>query len=650
MSVSPAPLGRNEDAGASTTRIGRSEFGVCVGVVALIIAEHLAFGGGRREVAFAFAAVQALTIAGLVACCAWARDALRPALVALKWPAIAFCLVVAAALWSLLPWVLGGPHPVWSYVEAPAAAALNKSAVLLELIRLAALACMFLVGWILGAQTERARTFLTALVYASGVFAAWAFVAQLADPQTIYGFVGKPYGGDRLTAAFFSANTAGTCFAAILILGVCLLLEKLRSGSRAPMQLVQRAAPSGAIVAISAAALILTASRGAGVAACAALLLLVVWEARARRWRLFGRAGLGVAALLVLLAALFVVGGDLFYRRLSSMAGSVDRLGIYRAHWSAFRASPWLGYGLGGFDRVNALIMTATNYRGLWNIHAAHDVYLQWLEEAGVLGAAPMFACVGLLVLAAARGSSRRRRMTTWLRGLTAVAVVFIVHGATDYALQVPSMASFWACLLGVGAGLAFAGRAPPTEDARQVLPMATVAAGLLFAVLAALASWQLAAPKGASRVSPLPLAQAYEQAAGARLSQNPGQARVLLERQLRLDPANAWAWLHLAEIETATHGRPTPAAVLYVSRSCSVGPLDTPLMLERVAFIYDHYRALGPDERDCAARQIRAAWPQERRIPAAALWLVHDPAGQLALATELFSLRIQDLSAKAGR
>jgi hypothetical protein len=36
-------------------------------------------------------------------------------------------------------------------------------------------------------------------------------------------------------------------------------------------------------------------------------------------------------------------------------------------------------------------------------------------------------------------------------RGLACASLVVLVHGITDYALQVPSIAGFWAFLLGIG-------------------------------------------------------------------------------------------------------------------------------------------------------------------------------------------------------
>jgi O-antigen ligase len=421
----------------------------------LIFLEHLMFGGGLRQVALAFASVYGVFLSALVALAPWARRELAR-LGALRVPALFYGAVFLIALWSLTAWVPGGPHPVWKYVTASPAAAIDKSAVLLELIKLAGLACVFLISWLIGANDERARYALNALVIASGAFAVWAFVSQLVDPGFLFGVIAMPYGGTRLTASFLSANTAGTFFGVSAVLATCAFLERLRQHAGAPFQkTLQGSLVTLIALVFSAACVVLTASRGAATATAVGLILLLVWEGFARRWRLFGPAGLGLAALVVGSVGLLAAGGAQLFTRLLQSGSELNRQDILEAHWRAFLASPWLGYGLGSFDGVNSLVMTSANYTFLWNVHAAHNVYLQWLEEAGALGAAAMFACIGSIVATIVAGERRRSLMTGWLRGVVAASVVLLVHGLSDFALQIPSMSMYWACLLGLGAGVA---------------------------------------------------------------------------------------------------------------------------------------------------------------------------------------------------
>ena len=435
--------------------IARSENVAVVALVSMVFVEHLAFGGGRREVALGFVVLNGLFLAALVGFAPWAQRALAEAR-SLRTPAVLFGLVFLAAAWSLTPWTPGGPHPVWSYVNSLPAAAIDRSAVLVELIRLAGLACVFIFGWLIGGHDDRARRTLQAFVLVSGVYAVWAFLNQIIDPNFMFGVIPMLNAGSRLEASFLSANTAGTFFGVSVVLATCAAMERLRSTSRRSVQKLveQMAVPAGAGL-FSAVCLILTASRGAMAATLVGLVILLVWEGFSRRWRLLGPAGAGLLALVLAAAALLAVGGTQLALRVVQGGSEQSRHEIMQAHWHAFLAEPWLGYGLGSFDGINALVTTSSNYQSLWNVHATHNVFLQWLEEGGVLGAGAMFATVLAILIAIVGGASRRLRMTGWLRGVVAVSAVFLVHGLSDFALQIPSMSAFWAALLGLGAGLA---------------------------------------------------------------------------------------------------------------------------------------------------------------------------------------------------
>ena len=436
--------------------LSRSEKIAGLALVALVFTEHLAFGGGRREVALGFIAIDGLFLAALVLFVGWTRTSAAEAR-SLRAPALLFGLLVLTALWSLTPWTPGGPHPVWSYVPSVLpASAIDRSAVLLELIKLAGLACVFAAGWLIGGKDDRARFALQGFVVADGTYALWAFLNQMIDPNFMFGVFPMPNSGTRLEGSFLSANTAGTFFGASSVLALCAVMERLRSTARGSVQKsIERVALPGAAGVFAVVCLILTASRGAIAATFVGLVALLIWEGFARRWRLLGPAGAGLLVLVLCVAALLALGGTTLADRLLQGGSEVGRSDIAQAHWHAFLARPLLGYGLGSFDGVNTLVTTSVNYPSLWNVHAAHNVFLQWLEEGGILGAAAMFAAVLAILVLIIRGAQRRARMTGWLRGVVAVSLVFLVHGLSDFALQIPSMAAFWAAMLGLGAGLA---------------------------------------------------------------------------------------------------------------------------------------------------------------------------------------------------
>jgi O-antigen ligase len=99
--------------------------------------------------------------------------------------------------------------------------------------------------------------------------------------------------------------------------------------------------------------------------------------------------------------------------------------------------------------------MNAQNWRALQSLGSMHNVYLQWLEEVGIIGAALMFTTIALIFWHILRGLRVRRRMHTWLRAILCISLLVLLHGMVDYGLQVPSIAMTWTLLLGIGFGLA---------------------------------------------------------------------------------------------------------------------------------------------------------------------------------------------------
>lgn len=418
---------------------------IAIAGVALIYAAHWFYGAQGSNLAMTMNLVAAALLAGALASPRLREDLLR--LKGLAAPAVCFALVIAVALWTLTPWTPGGPHPVWAYVGVhPGASTIDKSSTIVEILKLLGLACVFALGLATGARDERARYAVRLTLVAGMVFGLWAFIGAVSG--TIYQSQGR-----RLEAHFLSPNTAGTLFAGLLLLA---LAEALRPGGgergRPP-------APRPLFPALAAGVfgvcLLDTASRGAMIALLAGALVyaaarLATGQLKMSRALLGG--GLAAGGLIVLIA---VAGDRLIDRLFASHEAAIQRTHIWAAHWRAFLDSPLFGYGLGTLETVNKTLLTASNWSDLWSIRSVHNVYLQWLEQAGLVGAAPMFLSLGLILLATTRGLMRRSRMTGLLAGLLGLDAVFLVHGLSDVALEAPSMAAFWAWALGLQFSLA---------------------------------------------------------------------------------------------------------------------------------------------------------------------------------------------------
>lgn len=403
---------------------------------------HLAFGmntalGGQLLVLVAACALgAALGTPGLRA----ALHDLRPRLL----PLALFGVVLGVAILSLTPIAPGGPHPLWEWAGvADGATTINRSATLLEILKLCGLACAFMVGALQGGRKDNARLTIDGFLAAGAVYALISLMAFLGGWQ-----LGA---GVRLSGGFLSANSAATVFGVLTVLGLSQLLRRIRDVAGLP--LVDRATRSAGALSLfllPLACLVLTASRMGLTATAVAIVTLCVWEILSPRGVRWPALALGGVAALVGGLFLFADAGQMATRLETVGAVTDPRAEIFATHWRAFLDSPLMGFGLGTFSEINNLYMSAGNFAALQPIRAAHNVYLQWLEEAGLIGAIPMFALIAVLLGVGAWRAIQVQRGGGLARGLVCASLVVLVHGFTDFALQVPSIAMMWAFILGL--------------------------------------------------------------------------------------------------------------------------------------------------------------------------------------------------------
>lgn len=410
----------------------------------LIVIAHLLFGANQAAAsAWLTVALGAALLVGVASPVRGAADELD----GIGAPLALFGLVLVAALWSLTPWGPGGAHPAWAWAGVqPGALTVDRSATQLEIVKLLGLGSIFALGAMQAVRRRNAQAVVELIVWLGAIHAAVALITFLSGAQIAQ--------GGRLTGGFLSANSGATVFGVLTVLSLALLLRDWNrsQGRDASRRMTAVAAPAAASI-LATVCLILTASRMALVATLVASSALLIWTLTGRR----GRRGGGVVAagLLIVVAAVLALGGnDLLWSRLGQGDPTLGgRAELFATHWRAFLASPLFGWGLGSFDVVNLQLMTVETAPSLWTIRATHNVYLQWLEEAGLIGALPMFALVGLIVGGAALRARRAGAGQTLLIGLVCANLVVLIHGLTDFALQVPSIAAFWALLLGLQFG-----------------------------------------------------------------------------------------------------------------------------------------------------------------------------------------------------
>lgn len=413
--------------------------------VLLLFAGHYLYGALISDVSLLMGLAAAVLLGAILIAPRRREELLR--LKGLTAPAILFLLTILVALWTLTPWTPGGPHPVWAYVGvSPGASTIDKSATLIEIVKLFGLACIFLVGCSTGARDDRARYAIWLTLILGVVFGLWAFIGSATG--TIY-----QTQGHRLEGHFHNPNTAGLFFAVLLTLAIAELTRKLRRDG--PRRSMSEALLFLAPVLVFGVCLLASASRGAMMAFLGGSIVLIVY-------RLFtgslkpSRAVLGsLAGAALLIGAVALLGEKLIDRLFESHESAIVRQSIWALHWQAFLDSPLFGYGLGAAETVNKTLISVANYPILWNIKAILNLYLQWLEEAGIVGTVPMFLCVALLIFAAARRGAGRTRNAGLIASLLAADAIFLIHGGTDFGLEVYSIAGFWAWLLGLQVSLA---------------------------------------------------------------------------------------------------------------------------------------------------------------------------------------------------
>lgn len=617
--------------GASKTRKLQVSEGVAIGaLVTLILAEIIAFGASDVATAAVFGAVHAAFLLGLLLTCRWARKV--PGALASIWPGLMSAILVVVLLWSLTPFGPGGAHPVWRYLGPDGGAiTVDRSSVLLNVLRLVGLGCLFLACQIIGASEARRRALIWFLLLALGAFAAVAIVDHVslrAHP--------------RLTATLLSPNSAATLMGVGLIFAVMFFSQALQraGGSLRLERLGLDASLSLGMAAVFGVALAMTASRGGIFSTVVGLAVLLTWQVIAQGKKVRTVAIVGGAAALLVVVGVAMRSADLTAERLQNLGSDAAvRQAIFNAHWEAFKSSPWFGYGLGSFPIVNQLIVTTENLDVLFDVRATHNLYLQWLEEGGVVGG--VFMLVWLLVALWRVGVEGVKAGTAGAlaRATIAATIAVLLHGLSDFAVQVPALQALFAVGLGATTATAAPRRRPGAKPAGA--PWATVAFAGVTLVVSALVATPLAASRFGGDLSGMPTASAEVLATSieaglARNGADPAtdaKLEALSRRELALRPGSGGAWLRKAAI--AFRRGDVAAANAAMAHSLAVSPLQTSLFVSRTRLAYENWPVLTPDLRQQVMYQARVEYGRqngEQRLKALAN-SIRNPSGRIGLA-----------------
>jgi len=620
----------------------RSDMPGALTAVLLCFAGLICFGSDRAELALIMDALWGVVI--LVAL--WHRP-VRFNLFQVRTLQLIGGLFAALIAWialSLTPLSPAPPGNVWNWVGTRAGT-LDTAATLVELTKLIGLAAAFSAGLLLADTDRRAELTLRSLCVAGALFALFSLLQHIIAPTRVLG-AAKALFADRLTGTFLSANVAAGFFGGLALLNLATLDAGPQVHATRMEGDVRFILRYGALILIFAC-LVLTASRMGALAVMAGLgvsLCLSLWKERdaAISLRSQSTARLVVFGVFVLLA----FAGQLLISRFGDMDGGLSgRSVLFAEHLRAFLASPLTGYGLGSFTAVNDQLVTPENFYALWNIRAAHNVYLQWLEETGLIGALLIFSVIAVIHWEIFQGVRLRQSLGWLMRGVLGCSAVLLVQGLGDFTLQTPAIALMWALVLGLGYRVAVGGSRAVAREVQAASPWVQRAAfwtpvGLaLAAELCALLVLWGTSRKAAEDGFPLALRTAYEQAALHSLGSGDPvgrrAARAYALAAVRQSPTDAYAWTLLAYLDGNSSSGTDALEKSYLS-----APLAPNLARWRTQMVAERWDQLSPALRAKVMQELRI----ERKLDGFDVWLKGLLAGHRATSFGLaLSLALQD-------
>jgi O-antigen ligase len=373
------------------------------------------------------------------------------------WPALA--LVGLAAAWAAVQAMPFTPawlhHPYW--IEARAgldvahtgAISVNPPATWNRLVGLLAYSGIFWLALQLCRRGSGAYQVLIALAAGGLLYAAYGLYAAFESDTGV------------VTSTFVNRNSYATYAGTTLFCGLGLVLHELtrqaREGTslrRLPLDVLSRLDASLAIgvmtCLVAGTALLLTQSRGAFVALCAALVAFV-WSLR-RMALVTSRAFFKATAVFsigLFFGIVWLAGEETLGRFAQADVHALNRLAYYRTTWQAIQDRPLLGTGYGTYaDAFKAYNHPGT---GTYFLDKAHNTYLQMIMELGWPAAAALYSGLGLLVLRCLQGLFRQSRSAAYPAVLVSCSVLVAVHSLVDFSLEMPANAATYAILLGVG-------------------------------------------------------------------------------------------------------------------------------------------------------------------------------------------------------
>ena len=373
----------------------------------------------------------------------------------------AYLLIYAAlAVWCV-EWWRGRLRAHWKWIYLPmfgfgvfalAQAALGWSAIVpatvTAVVHLGAAGALFLLVTQCYQGDRDVKSLTTAFSFCTGALALLAILQLLTSSREVYWTFTYQFASPA--GSFVNRNHFAGCMEMLLPVACVAAYQRRRLSWL-------RFLPWAAVPALGIAAVLLAASRGGAVAlsteALAAILILLYLERRRRQAPLAQRLRRRPMLLIGVLTTglVLLVGTETLQSRLHNLDRSgldaATRAQLDLSSLAMFRAHPLGGWGLGTWADVYPAFARFND----GNVYLfAHNDYLQWLAETGIVGVLLAGAFWGIWMLAFLD------RMRRWPPGLVhshggappaiplAVAAALgcaglLVHSMVDFNLHIPA-------------------------------------------------------------------------------------------------------------------------------------------------------------------------------------------------------------------
>lgn len=321
---------------------------------------------------------------------------------------------------------------------------------------------MWTIGYIAAGRRSALAAAWSTLVWTSAAYCAWMFISS-ASPDA-----GRT--GRLITDAFETPANAAVVFGLLSILGLARVLHVLKQvdadallGFRMVDRLLRDALGGFLLLGLAVSCLVLAGSR-AGILMTFGVMLGHMWwdtlsiMTRPHRGRLARVAVFAAPVLACALAALGMVDGWLNDETIAPGIGLSDtlpNLQRFDAYSSLWLEAPITGHGLGSLPVEGATVQTLANAKVMLSPGGAHNVFLTWLVETGLVGLTLLLLTLGAAYVRTLPPLASAHSPRTFVRLAFAVGGLLLLHGVTDSSLNVPSVTWLYAMILGVACGLA---------------------------------------------------------------------------------------------------------------------------------------------------------------------------------------------------